>query len=658
MTATTASTRPFGLAGGRLPHPRELAGWTLGFVPVVLLAFQGGGYDPVVSGQAGVALWWIVVFGVAAGVLTARLSRASLAVAALLLAFVVWTGLSATWSESAERSVAELGRTATYGGALLLALLAARELRAGAMLDGVALGIATVAVLSFLSWLQPAWFPADDLAVVFADDPHRLAYPLNYWNGLSALLAIGVPCLLRVCVSARWLAARAAAGAVLPLLLCAIYFTGSRGGVLVLATAVVVWLVLAPARSGQLLMLAAVALPSIVLVAAAGARDDLTKGLGTPLAVNQGDELLVIAVIAAAAAACLVAAAALVVRHVQLPAFSLAGKPWALAGIAVVAIATAAAGASPMLDRWREFKTPPEQAQSSARVSVGERLGSASGNGRYQSWQAAWAQFEHRPLGGTGAGTFEYWWARNPKTTEYIRSAHNQYVQALGETGLVGGTLFAGALLAAAGLGLARRVRARGAPEQATALAAALAGFATFLVALGYDWVWAIPVIPITALLLAAVAVQGREPAASASVTRPTTQRDRGWPFAPRSWSSALVGVAAVSVPLAGDRDLRRSQQQFRADHPSAALRSARTAARLQPYAARPLLQQALILEAQGDVATAVPLIAKATRREPTNWRLWIVRARVLAKAGQIDASVAAAAQARRLNRNSSLVAG
>ncbi len=657
VTATTASPRQLRLTGAPVPPLREVAGWTLGLASVTLLAFQGGGYDPVVLGQVGVAIWWIVVFGVAAGVLTRRLSRAGMVVALLILAFAVWTGLSATWSESAERSVAELSRTATYGGALLLALLATRELRAGAILDGVGAGVAVVGVLAFLSWLKPGWFPTDDLAVVFADDPHRLSYPLNYWNGLAALLAIGLPCLLRMCASARLLAVRAAAGSVVPLLLCAVFFTGSRGGVVALGVSLTAWLILVPGRLTQLLVGAAIGLPAAVLVLAAHARDDLTKGLGTPLAQTQGDELLWIALLVAAATAFLVAAATLVARHAELPALSIRPSRWALAALAVLTLGAAAAGTPALLDRWDEFKAPPEQAQSSARASVATRLGSASGNGRYQSWEAAWAQFSHRPAGGTGAGTFEYWWARHPRTTEYVRSAHNQYLQALGETGLVGGALFAGGLLAAAGFGARRRIRARGTPDQATALAAALAGFATFLVALAYDWIWLIPVIPVTALLLAAVAIQGREPPAiQLGAARARVGNARlGTRVA--LIALGLAGVAAVTVPFAAGRDLRRSQAQFRDARPAAALRSAATAARLQPYAASPLLQQALILEAQGALDRAIPKIEQATRREPTNWRLWFVRARILGKAGQAGAADAAATQARRLNPNSRLVA-
>ncbi len=46
----------------------------------------------------------------------------------------------------------------------------------------------------------------------------RLSYPLNYWNGLGCLVAMGMPLLLGIATSARALAARALAAAALPAL--------------------------------------------------------------------------------------------------------------------------------------------------------------------------------------------------------------------------------------------------------------------------------------------------------------------------------------------------------------------------------------------------------------------------------------------------------
>src|SRR5919198_6380768 len=52
------------------------AGWLLPFALVLYLALKGGGYDPVVRGEVGIAIWWIVLLGAGVGVLPlARVPR-------------------------------------------------------------------------------------------------------------------------------------------------------------------------------------------------------------------------------------------------------------------------------------------------------------------------------------------------------------------------------------------------------------------------------------------------------------------------------------------------------------------------------------------------------------------------------------------------------
>ena len=113
------------------PHARTLraelgplvAGTVLPFLLVVYLALRGGGYDAVVRSEIGIAVWWIVLLGAIVGVLpSASLSRSAWTGLGLLGLFAVWVGLGITWSESAERSVAELVRVGTYVGVLALAL--------------------------------------------------------------------------------------------------------------------------------------------------------------------------------------------------------------------------------------------------------------------------------------------------------------------------------------------------------------------------------------------------------------------------------------------------------------------------------------------------------------------------------------------------------
>src|SRR5262245_3282922 len=76
---------------------------------VVYLGLEGGGYDPLVHDRVGIAVWWILLVGVALGALPSRRpSRLAWIALALLAAFVLWTALSLSWTESAERTAADL----------------------------------------------------------------------------------------------------------------------------------------------------------------------------------------------------------------------------------------------------------------------------------------------------------------------------------------------------------------------------------------------------------------------------------------------------------------------------------------------------------------------------------------------------------------------
>ena len=59
----------------------------------------------------------------------------------------------------------------------------------------------------------------------------RLSYPLNYWNALAALIAVGLPLMLQVATGARSIAVRALAAAAMPAMVLAAFFTLSRGGI-------------------------------------------------------------------------------------------------------------------------------------------------------------------------------------------------------------------------------------------------------------------------------------------------------------------------------------------------------------------------------------------------------------------------------------------
>ncbi len=115
----------------------------------------------------------------------------------------VWTALGISWSDSSERSVEEVARVLTFLGVLALSLSAQDREALRRTVRSVGAAIALVGVLALLSRLEPSWFPKSEVGSFLPAVGARLAYPLNYWNGLAALMALGLPLVLVLAVESR-----------------------------------------------------------------------------------------------------------------------------------------------------------------------------------------------------------------------------------------------------------------------------------------------------------------------------------------------------------------------------------------------------------------------------------------------------------------------
>lgn len=649
--AAQALAPPRSLAA-RIDAP-ALGAWTLAFALVTYLALRGGGYDTVVRSEVGVAVWWIVLLAAAAGVLPLRLRAPGLAAIGLLAGFTVWTGLAVTWSESAERSMVELGRVAAYLGVLVLAVALQGATAARHTINGVASAIGLVTAIAVLSRLHPAWFPPNDHFDFLGEaSARKLSYPLNYWNALAGFAAIGVPLLLAVAVSARTLLGQAAAAAALPISGLCVALTLSRGGALAVAVGVAAFLVLAPRRLHAAATLATASAASAILIWAVTRREALDSGLPSAAAATEGDQVLWLAVIACLGVALLQVALGLVARHASRPrALRLTRRQlaygWLAAGAAALVVAVAAGAPGRALDQWQAFTEPPGVVQPGSDDTVFTRLSAANGNGRYEFWKAAVHANETRPLTGIGPGSFELWWARNATAPGFIRDAHTLYFETLAETGIVGFVLLIGLLALALAVGVARLLRAR--PALRVTLAAAIAGVLAFMTSAAFEWVWEMGAIAVAVLALIAVIVAGRDEALA-----PRAPRARALPRV-AVVALAVAALGATAVPFAGALAIRDSRAAAADGQLTAALEDARTAERVQPYAATPHLQRALLLEQAGSFDAAAAAARTATVEEPTNWRPWIVLARLEARRGAAPEALAAFATAKRLNPKSDL---
>jgi Flp pilus assembly protein TadD len=103
---------------------------------------------------------------------------------------------------------------------------------------------------------------------------------------------------------------------------------------------------------------------------------------------------------------------------------------------------------------------------------------------------------------------------------------------------------------------------------------------------------------------------------------------------------------------------IRDSQAAVERGDADSALDNALDARRLQPWAASPHLQLALVREQLDDLPQARSSIIDAIDKDPTDWRLWLVRARLETKAGEFGAARRSLRRAKALNPRSPLFAG
>ena len=384
----------------------------------------------------------------------------------------------------------------------------------------------------------------------------------------------------------------------------------------------------------------------MLLVAAATQRDALENSLGTVAAANQADEMIVMTLVVCAGVGLLHAAVSLAIRNGVGPQLGVsrrtAGMATAVAAVVAVVVALAAGAPGEISDRWQEFKAAPEPHATDA-----ARFESAAGGARYQLWNSALDANAADPLTGIGPGSFEFWESRTSASPGFVRDAHSLYLETLAELGIVGFVMVVALIALILGVGVLRSVRGPTSERRAFA-AAGVAACTVFAVAAAIDWAWELTVLPVAMLLLAAALLgPSGEPRASSSSRFRHNFPGLGRPLVA---FAAVLGLIAVGIPLAGASALRDSQDRVQRQELPPALDGARRAAAIQPYAASPALQEAMVLELQGDLNGAAEAATTATEQEATNWRTWLVLSRIEARRGNVSESVDAYRRARELN--------
>ena len=618
------------------------------------LAYSSGGYSTEVIAAVTVAIWWVVIIALVIRVVPRRpIPPLAIAAGGCLAAFGALTALSMIWANDAGRAFTEVVRVAGYLGLFVLAILVSARTGARPWLAGIAVGVVVIVVGADLSRFDPSLFGGADRGI-FATLPAsngRLSYPVGYWNGLGAIVAIGILLLAWFGAFAGSRLWRAAATGALPALGLAMYLTSSRGGLAAMAVGICVFLVFSREWVRVLVTLVIGAVTTAVLVGLASQWDDLRHALTTHDAYVQGRWLALATVLCVLAAGAARYAADGWLGRVRLP------RRVARRGLAaVVVLGLIALAFSHPIDRIREFSNASDIAGASSATGGGHFI-SSSGTGRSQFWGQAIEAFDSEPVIGIGAGNYELWWNQHHSIDVITIDAHSLYLQTLAELGIIGLLLllgFLGTVLYAGWRGVGRRPDVG---EGGEVMAAALAVFLAGLISAALDWTWQLPAA-FAPVIVAAALLSGPASRPVAAVAEPGARGSMpGWRARGGQYGLGVATLlcAWAAIWVAGDQLIASVQLDSsrsalaRGDFESAA-QSARNASAIQPWSSEAQLQLALAEKGNGDIAAATAAVREAVDRASHDWRPWLVAAEVAAAAGNRQAAEVGLAAANRLS--------
>lgn len=598
---------------------------------LLVYALRGGGsYDLVTFQEQGLVIWWVLAIGIGLGLLPRRRpSPVVLLMWGTLAAYAVWTALSLLWTQSAELTTVELARSLDYLGLVVLAgcVLTRHTWRSAAA--GLGFGAMVVCVVGLGSRLAPSVFGTDRVAAFLHSD--RLSYPFGYWNAVAAW---GVMC---VALGLVWSAhdssrvRRAVALALVPVAGAMTYLTYSRAGAFGVGFALLAAITVSRNRITALVHAAVAAAGTGVVILVIRAEQPIADGTGT-----RGAGAVAAALGFACALGALAAFATRATSTDRLKLPSRVGRPLAI-GVALVLVVAVVAAAP---RAWQSFtRTTPV----SSATDPAARLSSLAGS-RYLVWKSAINGFKAHPADGTGAGTFEFWWNEHPSNLEFVRDAHNIWLENMSELGMPGLLLIIAVAGTAFGVAVAVRVQVRRTASAGVA-AAFLAVLLVYLLHATVDWMWESTAV--TILALAGVAVLGARLATGRLRLR----------LPGRVVLVAVAGIAAAAqVPgLMSTNDVRVSQAAERAGHLGRALGAARDGAAAEPWSASAHEQEALVLESAGQLRQAKQQESLAVSHESTNYVHYLIRSRIEAELGELAPAVRDYGQAHQLRPNSSV---
>lgn len=558
-----------------------------------------------------------------------RPAPAAVAAVGLLLALAVWAVVSLEWSPVPSLARDEGLLTAFYAVVLALPLVSLRtaETRlaaAGLLTTVLAVFTAVVALKVGLSAGATRLF-----------DSGRLYFPITYANAQAAQFALGFwPALLFAARRAGSVAVRALALGAAVIFLSAATLAQSKGATVGLGLSVLVVLALSRQRLRLLVPLL------VCLALEAAAFTSLTRPYRheTLSSIHAAGLAVLVTGLGGVIAGIVYAS---VDDRVTLSSshHRIAARSVAVLGIAAVLAGTAAFIALEprpiafVQAKWASFKHFNPNAGGATHLT-------ALGSNRYDFWRVSLIEFERHPVNGCGARCFGPAYLILGRSSETPARAHSLPLEVLGEQGIVGFALLAGAL------GLVALLLVRGTRRGVLTATGGLGAFAGWLIQASVDWTWTFPAVTVPAFLFAGVGVAA---------------------VAQRGFARAVPGIlAAACVLLAFVAFLppwyaqRLTDQALRgtSSDPAASLRLAH---RLDPVSTAPLIASAALAP---NVAEQLRYLREAVQREPrvlqTEYFLGSVllnsghkqeARRVFERADLLDPGNQAVARALRLSR-------
>jgi len=626
------------------PRAARVATALVGALPLGIFLLWGavdGGYPPTLWLPGALALvGLLVLILVTSPQLLATLPRTAVAALGLLAVFMLWTALSIAWAGDKGEAWDAANRTLLYLAVYGIFLLWPWRARHGALLLGAyALGVAGIAAVTLVSLLG-------------SDDPYahfiggRYAEPVGYLNANCALF-----------LSAFWPAVFLASRRETPWWLRGLFLAAagflleqailpqSRGSLFVFPVVVVLYVALVPGRTRSLLSLAPACFAAYLVRGALLEVYPAWRDRTLPDALEALQEPLLGSAVALFA---LGTVYGLVDRFAPLPSDVARLGSWIVgivAGVAAVgtALALLAVYGNPVTraqDAWDEFSAGQQFEESSS------YFGSSLGSNRYDFWRVALGEFRDSPLAGAGAGNFADAYLQERESPEEPLYPHSLPVMVVSQTGIVGGVLFGGFLVAALAAVWAGRVRRS--PLGNGVAGAAVVTFAYWALHGSIDWFWEFPGLAAPAFAwLGLGAALDRPPG-----TRP--ERPAAW-TGRRMTAAALytlvvvVAVLSLTLPWLAAREVERAADTWRTspEDAYAILDRART---LNPLSARSDLVAGAIAMREEDYNRAEGAFTRALDRHADSWYAELELAVIAAVEGRRDEALARLDRAAELN--------